>query len=302
MTIKQSGIKIFAPAVVSNLGPTAGIFCAAIQEIGLEVKITPRESGGIHRSMLEGAKGLDPDQAWKPVIAGVEALLRAADRSDESLGLHVHYRMPNQKGLHEEVSACVAGVMAANEILRRPLEKGDLFDVVCAALDALQLSDAYYLAKASLYGGIVLRDKVEPKEDYHRMPVPRGLQLLVLTPEHMPTQSPPTPIENSTQSHAGRCAAFVHALYLAHFELLRSTMDHSYFIGDECQDKLLSCMKGADALGAGISGNGPSLWGLYLNSLHANEAVSVLAEELAGLSFHYKFWIQEINQDGAIKC
>jgi homoserine kinase len=301
MESKNAGIKVFAPAIVKDIGPSSGIFCAAMLEAGIDVRIRQHSEKGIKTGELTGARAIKPEDAWKPLLHGITCLLQETKQENTDLIVHLHYRMPVAAGLSEDIVSLVAGVMAANEILRRPFEKAQLMPVIESSLAKLNLQARGYVAKACLSGGLVLDGAMRGREGYLRMPIPKGLQLLVFAAD-IDLIYMVSVLESVSNDKAARSAAFVHSLYMADFDLMKNSMSNACTISGPWSEVIDEVLKRSKSVGYGISNDGSAIWSLFINTLDADEVMEELSSLCKKNHISYSIWLSGINQEGAIKC
>jgi len=309
----NSGLKVFAPASVANVGMGYDILGFALDAPGDEIIVRRNDGKGLKITVITGAKGKLPKTVMENT-AGFAAhkLLEHLGELDMGIDMEIHKKMPFGSGLGSSAASAVAGVMAINELLSRPLVKRELLPF---AVLGEQIADGSYHADnvaPSLMGGMVLiRDN--ESLDVHRLNVPKGLYATVVHPHvKILTRDSRAILSNqvSLQAHirqSGNLAAFVHALYRSDFDLIgRSLQDviiepqraklipHFYAVKD-------AALK-AGALGCSISGAGPSIFALSANSLIAEEVGQVMEKVFRDQKINCSLFQSGINQEGAIKC
>ena len=178
----NSGIKVFAPASVANVAVGYDILGLALEKPGDEIIARFSGQKGLRITKITGAKGKLPYEIEKNT-AGYAALkfLEYLNETYVGIDLEIHKKMPFGSGLGSSAASAVAGVMAVNELLRRPLSKKELLPF---AVLGEQIADGAYHADnvaPSLLGGIVLV-RSNKELDTHRLHVPNGLFVTVIYP------------------------------------------------------------------------------------------------------------------------
>ena len=153
----NSGIKVFAPASVANVAVGYDILGLALEKPGDEIIARFSGQKGLRITKITGAKGKLPYEIEKNT-AGYAALklLEYLNETDVGIDLEIHKKMPFGSGLGSSAASAVAGVMAVNELLRRPLSKKELLPF---AVLGEQIADGAYHADnvaPSLLDGIEL--------------------------------------------------------------------------------------------------------------------------------------------------
>ena len=308
----KSGLKVFAPASVANVAVGYDILGFALEHPGDEVIVRPSDHKGLRITAITGAKGKLPKEILKNTASfAAYKLLEHLDELDRGIDMEIHKKMPFSSGLGSSAASAVAGVMAVNELLKRPLTKREILHF---AVLGEQLADGAYHADnvaPSLLGGMVLvRDNASL--DVHRLNVPAGLYASVIHPHlEIRTQdsrsilSDQLPLDKVIKQ-SGNLAAFIHALYRSDFDLLRRCLQDVLI---EPQRAVLiphfSSVKNAalksGALGCSISGAGPSIFALSDNSLIAEEVGSAMHRVFVDNKIECTLYQSRINQEGAIK-
>ena len=218
--------------------------------------------------------------------------------------------MPFGSGLGSSAASAAAAVMAINELLRRPLTKRELLPF---AVLGEQVADGSYHADnvaPSLLGGMVfIRDN--QSLDIHRLPFIRGLHAAVLyshieilTREAREVLSETVSLKKSIQQN-GNLGGLIIGIYNSDLDLIARSL-HDHII--EAQRAPLiphfyevkEAAEQAGALGASISGAGPSIFALCANSLKAEAAGKAMQTVMSKNGIKSDLFISPINQEGAV--
>ncbi|MEO1513969.1 MAG: homoserine kinase [Bacteroidota bacterium] len=309
----KAGIKVFAPASVANVACGYDILGFALEKPGDEIIARFSDQAGLRITKITGVKGKLPYEVEKNT-AGFAAMkvLEHLGESKRGIELEIHKKMPFGSGLGSSAASAVAGAMAINELLKRPLQKRELLPFAVAGE---QIADGAYHADnvaPSLIGGMILiRDNASL--DVHRIPVPKGLyatvvypHVEVLTKEARAVLSSQVSLQQSIQQ-SGNLGGLLVGLYQSDMDLIsRSLQDviiepqraslipHFY----DVQKAALE----AGALGCSISGAGPSIFALSANSLKAEQAGEAMSKVFHDAKIECELFISLINQEGAFKC
>ncbi len=306
------GIKVFAPATVSNLGCGFDILGFALEKPGDEIVARLSPEKGVRITKITGAAGRLPYEPEKNTAGvAVMAFLEHLGESGVGIELEIHKKMPFGSGLGSSAASAVAGVVAANELLNRPLEKRDLLPF---AMKGESMADGAYHADnvaPSLLGGIILIRNNEAL-DVHRLPTPKGLIATVVYPEVEVLTKDARKIlsdQVSLSKHieqTGNLGGLIVGLFQSDFELIRRSLkdviiepQRSVLIPcfDEVQETALSL----GALGCSISGAGPSIFALSDNTLVAEEIGRAAEKIFQRNKINCQIFISNVNQEGAIK-
>ena len=309
----RSGIKVFAPASVSNVACGFDLLGFALDQPGDEVIMRFSEKPGIQISMITGAKGKLPYEPDKNT-AGVAAQKLLDYLGEKKLGieLELHKKMPIGSGLGSSAASAVAAVFALNELLKHPLEKRELLPFAAEAERVSSGAAHLDNVAPSLIGGMVLVHNGE-NMGAHRLPTPKGLCVAVVYPEveiltKMARQilHPFVPLEKHVEQ-SGHLASLIVGLYQSDFDLIQQSLQDviiepqrapliPYFF--EVKEAALA----QGALGCSISGSGPSIFALCANSHIAQQCGEAMSRIYDNSKMGYQLFISPINQEGVVKC
>lgn len=307
----MSGIKIFAPATVGNIGIGFDIMGLALERPGDEVIASKSNTPGVRITKITGAGSklpYDPEQN----TAGVAAirLLEHLGATTQGIELDIHKKMPIGSGLGSSAASAAAAVYAVSELLRTGMSKRELLPFACMGEQLVSGGIQVDNVAPSLLGGIILaRDNAT--YDVHRLHAPRGLFLAVVHP-HMEVLTKAARAilkpEVGLQQHVRQSAnigAFIVGLFNADIPLIgrclrdeiiepqRAALIPGFY---DVQEAAMN----AGALGCSISGAGPSIFALCANSLIAENAGAAMQQAFAKHKIQSDLYLSGINQEGAI--
>lgn len=245
-------VTVRVPASSANLG-------SGFDSLGLALALTADVTVALEPAPASGR----PIDAL--VIGGARAAYRAAGLSERhDFSVDWQGNLPIARGLGASAAARAAGLVAANELMGKPLSPDELLD-----LGAELETHADNMAPA-LFGG--LQVVVHDGEDWRRLAVPlaAGLKVVLFVPDFaMPTQEsrkklPKQLSREDAIFNVGRAAMLVAALAQGRWELLdTSTQDRLH---QPARAKLFPALfdcfdaaKEAGAHAAYLSGGGSSV-------------------------------------------
>jgi homoserine kinase len=283
-------ITAFAPATVANVGPGFDVLGLAIDGAGDTVTVQRSDSPGIHITAIHGDDGklpLDPDKNTAGIAA--RETLKAAGVS-MNLDIEIHKGLPLCSGLGSSAASAAAAAFATNQLLGSPLRKPDLIGPCIEAEAAVSGRHADNVAPA-LLGGLVLVRSIDPP-DLIRLPIPDGLTIVVVTPNHeVPTSEaravlPSTVPLRTMVASTAQIASLVSACYSGDLSLLSRCLTDEVVTPARIGlipggAAALEAALGAGALGASISGAGPSLFALCRSERSARAAAAVMQDAIA---------------------
>lgn len=280
MTRPGERLTVHAPATLANVGPGFDVFGLALEGLGDQVEIWPREEPGVLLEAVEGDRGRLPVSAGENT-AGIAALgayqlLREREGGPgrggpPGFGLRLVKGIPLASGLGSSAASAAAAARAVSELYPGLLGDRELL-VPCLAAEALVSGRHLDNVAPALLGGFQLVQGLDPLR-VHSLPTPFEVHLVVAKPDvELPTRESraalPTevPLDLATANLAD-AVSLVHALHSGDRELFAASL----------RDRLVapvraSCIPGAEevweaareagAEAVGVSGGGPTLFSL----------------------------------------
>jgi len=308
----NSGLKVFAPATVANVGVGYDILGFAIDKPGDEVIVRKGAQKGLVISKITGCKKKLPREIENNTAGyGAYKLLESLGLQDEPIEMEIHKKMPFGSGLGSSAASAAAGVFAVNEYLKKPYEPRALAKF--AVLGESKADGAIHGDNVipSLLGGIVLiRDN--DSYDFTKIPAPNGLFAFVIYPHvEIMTKDARAVLSDqvSLKKHIrqnGNLGSLVAGLFTSNLELIgRSLEDHiiepqrAQLIPHFYELKELALNNGA--MNYTISGAGPSMFGFCQNSLIGENILEKLKGHLASKGIESNCYLSLINKKGAFK-
>lgn len=306
----RAGIKVFAPASVGNAAVGYDILGFALEKPGDEVIVRFSDEPGLRITKITGAKGKLPYEVEKNT-AGVAAMRLLEHLGETGLGIEMelHKKMPFGSGLGSSAASAVAGVMAINELLRRPLEKRELLPF---AMQGEQLASRGYHADnvaPSLLGGMTLICNNEDL-DIHRLPVLMGLYATViyphveiLTKDARDILSATIPLKKHVEQSAN-LAGWIVGMFRTDVDTCSKYLKDILIEPQRAQlipkfYEVKGAALKAGAMGCSISGSGPSIFALSKNSLIAEEVGEAFKKVYTDAKIEHNLYVSPINHEGA---
>ena len=307
-----TGLKVIAPASVSNLACGFDILGLALDHPGDEIVGRWTEQPGVHIAELSGFKKdipLDPSQNIACVTAN--ALLKHLGEEARGLELKIKKHIPAGSGLGSSASSACAAAVLVNELLGRPLERRELIPF---ALEGELIASGTPVGDnivASMIGGLVFVRDIKTF-DFHRIYMPPGLFVAVLLPDvPIHTKSaraqlkPEVPLSLMVQQTAN-LGAFVMGMQNSDLDLIRRSMKdlviepqrshqvpHFYAVQQVAME--------LGALGCSISGAGPAIFALCQEKLQAENISAAMQQVYTHHQQEAMCFVAGINREGVIK-
>ncbi len=288
-------VSAFAPATIANFGPGFDILGAAIEGLGDTVSVELAPGHDVTLRSVQGDHGMLPRvSARNTAVIAAKATLKKAG---VTLGLQIDLSkgLPIGSGLGSSAASAAAAAYATNRIIGSPLRRSQLIGPCVEAEAAVSGRHADNVAPA-LLGGLVLVRSLEPM-DVIRLPIPSGLAVIVVTPAmSLPTKEARAvmpkvlPLQESVDN-AANLGAFIAACHSGDITLMgRCVIDGiatparlGLVPGGEL---VMTRAMESGALGAAMSGAGPSFFALCRSFRSARECGTAMAGAFkeAGLS------------------
>ena len=262
----------FAPGTVANLGAGFDVLGLAIKGPGdtVSVEIT----GGAQAVFIDEIRG---DDGRLPLEAQRNAAGIAALATLKRAGVTAQVRLRLEKGLGigtglgSSAASAAAAAYAVNLALGKPLRKIQLVEPCIEAEAYVSGRHADNVAPA-LLGGLVLVKSLEPLEVL-RLPVPEGLFLTLVTP-HVEVETraarevvPSQVALRDAVAQGADLGSFVAACYSGDYTLLGRSLTDRYAAPYRLglvpgASEAIEAAIGVGALGASLSGSGPTVFAL----------------------------------------
>jgi homoserine kinase len=305
----------FAPATVSNVAVGFDVLGFAVEAAGDEVSVTLTEEESVRvvevsdatGTLPDGAISLDPAQNTATV-----GLIKLVEDLRPGFGFDVRVRkgIALGSGMGGSAASAVAALVAANSLLAEPLPKESLLAYALAAERVACGATHPDNAAPSLFGGLTLIVSTDPVRCV-RLPVPRRL-LAVLVHPHVRVDTrdaravlrPHVPLAGHVQQSA-RLAGLVAACFTDDFELMRTCLEDVLIEPQRAAlipgfARVKAAALAAGALGASISGSGPSVFAFVEDEATAERARSAMVEAFksSGIA-EVDAWVSRVSDEGA---
>ena len=303
--------RAFAPATVGNIICGFDIFGLALREPGDEVEARLVNEPGVVISAVHGDGGRLPTETARNV-AGLATLAVLAESGMEDVGVEIEVwkGLPMSGGMGGSAASAVAAVVAADELLQTRLSPKALLRCASEGEQGPRGDTHPDNIAPALHGGIVMVRPEEP-EIAIPLPVPAGLAVALIHPDlELETKEmrgilpDVLPLSQAVRQWAD-CSALVVGLYEEDWDLIaRALVDRvaephrSRFIPGF--DAVRTAGVEAGALGAGLSGSGPSMFALCRTIGEAQSVAAAMADAFAGVGLEgADSHISEVANTGA---
>ena len=306
-------VVVSVPGGIGNLGPGLDVLGCAVAGLRDEVTAEWCDSPGV--CLLDpGHPELPTDPARHTSAIAASAVLDAAIRSGARLpasgiALTVRKALPLSGGQGGSAASAVAGAVAADALCGSVLDQTSLLSYCLLAEETVAGRHLDNIAP-SLLGGIVLVRSVDPI-DFVSLPIPDGLHIVLAHPAQRLRTSDargvlPASLPRSLALHQmAQVAAIVAACYTSDLALLGRAIDDR--IAEPARAPLLpgflaakNAAMTAGALGASISGAGPTAFALVAGADVAERVATAMRDAYAGAGVESSTRVTHVDPNGAV--
>lgn len=302
-----AGATAVAPASASNLAVGFDILGHALEGMGDRVTAVRTPEPGV-RVSEPGHPSIPLDPVRNTAAVSVAALLDAV-RPGFGVELRIDKGIPLGSGVGGSAASAVAGVVAANALLRAPLPIAHLLPFALAG-EAVASGGVHAdnIAPA-LLGGLVLVRSAE-KGEIVRLPVPSGLRCVIALPElRIDTRDsratlPAAVALASVTQQSANLGALVAALFTGEIALIGRAMrdvliePHRAALIPGFADVQQAALR-AGALGCSLSGAGPAMFAWCDGEGRAAAVRDGMVEAFSKAGVKARGWISSIDAPGA---
>lgn len=298
----------FAPATVGNVGVGFDILGHTFPAIGDRVRAERSAEPGVRIRAVTGVMtGLSTDAARN--TAG-KAVLSLADDLALSFGfdLAIEKGIPIGSGLGGSAASAVAAVVAANELLERPLSRLELLKHAIEGEAVASGSRHADNVAPALFGGLVLTVGIDDPR-IQRIPVPPTLRCALVHPRiSVATRDARAVLTRSVPLsdvvwQSANLAGFIAGCYTGDLALIRDALNDVLIEPQRAKlipgfAEVKQAALGLGALGCSISGAGPSVFA-WCEEPQAPAICAAMVRAFAAQGLECDPWIAAIDGDGA---
>ncbi|GAA4232390.1 homoserine kinase [Postechiella marina] len=299
-------IKIFSPATVANVACGFDVLGFCLDSVGDDMVIRKTDKKGIHITKIEG---FDLPFEAELNVAGVSALaMYNAIDVDFGFEIEIYKNIKPGSGIGSSAASAVGSVFGMNELIGRPFNKTQLteFAIKGEAL-ASKCEHADNLAPA-LFGGFTLVKSISPLKILE-IPSPNDLYATIIHPqiEIKTSESravlPKEVLLSNAIAQWANLGSLVHALHTSDYDLISDSLND--IIVEPYRSTLIphfnNVKKAAienGALGAGISGSGPSIFSLSKSEQTALKVKNAMNDIYSKTGIKFEIHVSKINTEG----
>lgn len=299
-------IKIFSPATVANVSCGFDALGFALDSLGDEMIFRKTSDTTLRISKIEGAKlSFDIDKNVAGVVA--KAMLEKHP-VDFGIDIEIYKNFKPGSGLGSSAASASGTAFAVNELLGRPFSMLELTQFAMLGEEAACGSQIADNVSAALFGGFILVRSYKPL-DIVKLPTPSELfatvihpQIEVKTEDARNVLKSEVPLRDAITQWAN-VGGLVSGLHTSDYDLIgRSLIDvivepaRKHLIPHFDAVKEAAMQKGA--LGAGISGSGPTIFALSKGEDTAQKVAEAMRAIYSNTTIDFEIYISNINSQG----
>jgi homoserine kinase len=299
-------IKVFCPATIANLNCGFDVLGLCLEGIGDEMVFRKTAEKGIRITKITGA---DLPMETEKNVAGVAALaLLNAANPDCGFEMEIHKKIKAGSGIGSSSASAAGAVYGINELLGRPFTKHQLVDFAMKGEAVASGCEHADNVAPCILGGFTLVRGYNPL-DIIKIKSPAEIYAVVLHP-HIEVKTAdsravlsPTIALKDAITQWGNVGGLIAGLYTEDYNLIgRSLQDviieplRKSLIPDFDLVKNSALANGA--LGAGISGAGPSIFALCKGQAAAEKVAFGMSDAYADTGIPFDIHISKVNDQG----
>lgn len=303
-------IKIFCPATIANLNCGFDVMGLCLEGIGDEMIIRKVSEKGIRITKITGA---DLPLETVKNVAGVAALALCNDANyrvsiEHGFEIEIHKKIKAGSGIGSSSASAAGAVFGINELLGRPFSRHELVYFAMKGEVIASGSEHADNVAPCILGGFTLVRGYNPL-DVIRIESPSEIFAVVLHPhievktsDSRAVLSPTIGLKDAI-TQWGNLGGLIAGLYTKDYELIgRSLQD---VIIEPLRKKLIpnfdqvkNSALDAGALGAGISGAGPSIFALCKGQTTAEKVAYAMSNSYLDTGIPFDIHISKVNAEG----
>ena len=299
-------LKIFAPATVANVSCGFDSLGFAVDEIGDEMTFVKTPHKGVEITNITGAN-LTYNVDKNAASAVVKKMLIEAN-ADFGIKLTIHKGFSPGSGLGSSAASAAGAAFGANKLLddkysNLELTKFAMFgeEVACGTPIADNVA-------AAIYGGFVLIRSYEPLEII-KLPVPSQLRLVAIHPQiEVRTEDarnvlPKEIALKDAVTQWANVGGLISGLHSKDYNLIGNSLVD--IIVEPHRKKLIpyfddvkTAAIDAGALGAGISGSGPTIFALCKGDENMKNVHDAIEKSYRDKGIDFELFTSKVNHEG----
>jgi len=304
----MKSVRVSAPATVSNVCCGFDVLGFAVDAPADEVIVSVADGEGVEITNISGDQGRLPREATRNTASAAVLSLLAAQRLTVKVELELIKNLPLGSGMGSSGASAAAALVGVNQLLNLNLSRHELIPHAMYAENmACGASHADNVAPA-LLGGFVAIRSYNPLDV---ISIPIGLTLYctlvhpaleVRTADARQALNPVVPLKDMVAQN-GNMAGLIVGLTQGDADLISRSLHD--VVAEPVRAKFLpglfemkTIARNAGALGAGISGSGPTIFALSRDEKTAWRTGQLLQQHFSTHHLPSECYVSVINPQG----
>lgn len=304
-----STVIAFAPATCANVAVGFDLLGFAFGCVGDQVTLK-RTASGVRITEIESEQAL-PMEIEKNVASAVILKVLAEYEIEAGFDISIKKGVALGSGMGGSAASSVAALIALNGFLKAPLEISTLANFAVHG-ERIASGNAHPdNVVPCLYGGLTLINGVNPIKVV-RLPLPNVYCVLVHPNLRLDTRRargilPESMTLASYVAQTRNLAGFLASLYTDDLSLLAASLKDVLIEPHRAQlvkgfNEVKAAALKAGALGASLSGSGPSIFAFARNEELAKSVEAAMLQAFAKVNVKAQSWLGLIDTNGARVC
>ncbi|WP_439132143.1 homoserine kinase [Polaribacter sp.] len=299
-------LKIFSPATVANVSCGFDSLGFAVDNIGDEMTFVKTPHKRVEITSITGAD-LTYDVNKNAASAVVQKMLQEVN-ADFGINLTIHKGFSPGSGLGSSAASAAGAAFGANKLL------GDVYNTIELTKFAMfgeEVACGSPIADnvaAAIYGGFVLIKSYDPL-DIIKLPVPNELRVVAIHPQiEVKTKDARDvlpeniPLKDAVTQWAN-VGGLISGLHSNDYHLISNSLVDIVVEPHRKNlipffDDVKNAAEKAGALGAGISGSGPTIFALCKGDHSAENVYNAIEKSYRNKGIDFELFISKINHEG----
>lgn len=302
----RSSVQAFAPASVGNVGVGFDILGHAIEGVGDTVTARRIDAPEVRIAAIRGAAVDLPLDAPSNTAGAALLALREALALPFGFEVEIDKGIPLGSGMGGSAASCVAALVAANELLDAPLSREALYPFALVGEAVASGGRHGDNLGPMLLGGLVLATA----DRLVKIPVPAAWHSVLVHPDAvLETRRARAALQGGYElkefvAQSANLALVLIGCQSGDASLVRAGLDDVLVEPRRAPliagfDAAKRAALEAGAMGASISGAGPSVFGWFETRGEAEAAAPKIRAAFAGAGFDSQAWVSPIESPGA---
>ncbi|GAB2505555.1 homoserine kinase [Pseudoxanthomonas sangjuensis] len=296
----------FAPASVGNVGIGFDILGHVIEGVGDTVSVRRIDEPAVRIAAIRGTTVDLPLDAPSNTAGAALIAMRDALRLPFGFEVEIDKGIPLGSGMGGSAASCVAALVAANELLDAPLSRQRLYPFALVGEAVASGGRHGDNLGPMLLGGLVLATA----DRLARIPVPAAWHSVLVHPDAvLETRRARAALQGSYElkefvAQSANLALVLAGCHAGDASLVRAGLQDVLVEPRRAPliagfDAAKRAALDAGAMGASISGAGPSVFGWFETQAEAEAAAPKIQAAFAAAGFGSQAWVSPVDSPGA---